>query len=411
MTGSPSTTAEQSLLIIVGDLSADRHAAKIIHELKRTAPNLHVWGIGGPDMFEAGFERLYNCQDFSIIGIMEVLRQAPFLINMRKTMVKHAVKRPPTAVLLIDFGGFTIPFAGELRERFPKLPIIHFISPQVWGSRPWRIKKIARNVTKMLVIFPFEEELYRRNNVSVRFVGNPPAANLPAPDAVLPRFQFSERVGLLPSQKIVGVFPGSRRREIRVLLPLALDAMKSIFDSGRDDVQFVISQGNPELVEQINAIIAKHPCHVQVGQRIHLVSSDLNYDLMANADIVWAKSGTTALETMMFGTPMLVFYKGLWLSFLIFLLFKRVKYVSWPNLLSNSGLVPELFMLDCRAEQLVRYTNDLLDVPGLRQELRDRLLALRSQLGQGDYARNCAEEVLALIGASQESMEPSQAKV
>src|SRR5271170_1614890 len=111
MTNSPSETAQRSLLIIAGDLSADRHAAKIIHELKRTAPDIHVWGIGGPVMFEAGFERLYNCQDFSVIGIMEVLKQAPFLINMRKTMVKKAVERPPTAVLLIDFGGFTIPFA------------------------------------------------------------------------------------------------------------------------------------------------------------------------------------------------------------------------------------------------------------------------------------------------------------
>jgi lipid-A-disaccharide synthase len=411
MAGSPAAAAEQSLFIMVGDLSADRHAAKVIQELKQLAPDLRVWGSGGPHMLNAGFERLYDCQDFTLIGIGDSLKQVATIFKLKKDVVQTIVDRKPNAVLLIDFGTFNTTLAGILRKRFPDLPIIYFISPQVWGSRPWRINKIARTVTKMLVIFPFEERIYGKKNVPVRFIGNPQVAEFPAPNMVPNREQFCEKLGLAPAKHIVGVFAGSRKTEISTLLPISLQAMKALVTTRKGDVQFVISQGNPELKELIERIFRTDQSYAQLKDHVYFAASDLNFHLMSNADVVWAKSGTTALETMTFGTPMLVYYRGTWLSFVFFLIFKLVKFVSWPNLLSNTRLVPELFMLDCRADQLVRYTNDLLDVPGLRKELRNKLLALRSQLGRGDYALNCAEEVLTLIGTSTESKEPSQAKV
>ncbi|CAM6004036.1 unnamed protein product [Sphagnum balticum] len=120
----------------------------------------------------------------------------------------------------------------------------------------------------------------------------------------------------------------------------------------------------------------------------------MNYELISAADLVWAKSGTTSLEVTLLGKPMLVFYRGDWLSYFIFLGFKRVRRVSWPNLLAGKALVPELIQLDYRAEQLVKYTSDLLDVPALRQEIASELRALRDQLGEGDYARAVVEEIL-----------------
>jgi lipid-A-disaccharide synthase len=118
---------------------------------------------------------------------------------------------------------------------------------------------------------------------------------------------------------------------------------------------------------------------------------------MANADLAWAKSGTTTLEVAMFGTPMFIYYLANWISFCIFLVFKRVQRVGWPNLLAGETIIPELIQLDCREDLLVRYTNDLLDVPALRQEIRDRLMGLRSQLGQGEYTANCAAEILEAV--------------
>ncbi len=382
-----------SVFVCAGDVSADRHTGRLLSKLKTLSPGLEFWGVGGPRMEAEGASLIANCEQFAAVGIIEPLRKLPFFAALRQRLVKEIGERRPAAVLLVDFGGFNIGLAQMLRPKFPDLPIVYFISPQVWGSRPWRIQVLKRCISKMLVIFPFEETIYRSQGLNASFVGHPLTLSIPGKGQTS-REQFCQAHGLESTRPIIGIFPGSRRREIKDLMPIILQAMKWLIEE-RPELQFVISRANPVVAGAIDAVLARAGgC---AGLAVLPVGDNAN--LMAAADILWTKSGTTTLEAALFGKPMLIFYRGDWISYLLVLAYKRVKHVGWPNLLAGEGIVPELIQLDCRAEMLVRYTRDWLDVPAARAEISDRLIEVRGRLGHGDFAENAAREILQAIAA------------
>ncbi len=391
------TRPKNCICVVVGDMSADKHVAKLVGHLKELQPDLHIFGVGGPEMEKAGAELLFNCQDFAAVGIFRLIHKVPMFANIRKCILDEIEKRKPGCVLLVDFGGFNIGFSSAVRNRFKTLPIVYFISPQVWGSRPWRLIELARNVSKMLVIFPFEQAIYERKGIKARFVGHPLMVNPQVWEEKHSRQQVMEGLGLDPQKPLVAIFPGSRKQEITDHMPVVAQAVKWA-QRVRPDIQFVLSQSNERIAGLINEQMEKQSLQAGPGKGLLLVSSDENYKLLSIADLVWAKSGTTTLETTLCGTPMIIFYRGDWLSFFLVLCFKTVKRVGWPNLLAGRDLVPELIQLDCRAEKLVEYTLDLIDVPALRQEMAAELKRLRDQLGQGDFAKNAAVEILEIIG-------------
>ncbi len=392
----------RSLLVVAGDLSADKHVAKLVKTLKEAAPDLHVWGMGSEKMQEAGVELCFDCRDFSSMGILSVIKLRPFLERLGHELLRQIERRKPHAVLLVDYGGFNLQFAKAVRKKFPHLKMLYFISPQVWGSRPWRIKALAKTINKMLVIFPFEESLYLSHQIPVRFVGHPLTTRIAHQSPQNVKEDFCHRFNLDPEKPLIAVFPGSRKSEIQNLFPIVWKAMQWTFRIC-PKVQFAISEANQERASAIRAIAAKltNKLSKELDQqaRVVKVSAPENDNLMAAADIIWAKSGTTALEATLHGKPMIVFYRADWLSYWLFLAFKRVQKISLPNLLAGKDLVPELIQLDCRPDQLVKYTADLLNVPGLRRQISQELLALRERLGQGDYALACTEEILKVISA------------
>jgi lipid-A-disaccharide synthase len=389
--------ARKSICVVVGDMSADKHVSKLIGHLKELEPDLHVFGVGGPQMEKAGVELLFNCQDFAAVGIFRLIHKVPMFANIRQKILDAIEERKPGCTLLVDFGGFNIGFSSAVRNRFKSLPIVYFISPQVWGSRPWRLIELARNVSKMLVIFPFEQAIYERKGIPARFVGHPLMANPEQWDQKHSRSEVMLELGLDPEKPLVAIFPGSRKQEIIDHLPVVAQSVNWI-KKVRPEIQFVLSQSNERIAGLIAEQVAKEDLKTGAGTGLLLVSSELNYKLLSVADLVWAKSGTTTLETTLCGTPMIIFYRGDWLSYCLVLCFKTVKRVGWPNLLAGRDLVPELIQLDCRAEKLVEYTLDLMDVPALRKEIALQLKSLRDQLGQGDFAKNAAMEILEIIG-------------
>jgi lipid-A-disaccharide synthase len=362
--------------------------------MKALAPELKVWGVGGPGMASEGAELLANCHKFATLGIIEPIKLLPFFAGLRARIIQEIKQRKPAAILLVDFGGFNIGLAQLLRPLFPELPIVYFISPQVWGSRPWRINVLKRCISKMLTIFPFEESIYKNHGVEARFVGNPITMTVPGATGPVNREQFCQQFGLDPLRPIIGIFPGSRKREITSLMPVLLDAV-SWLKAERPELQFVVSRVNSVTSETLEAMLSR--CRSK-QKGITLLPPGENLSLMSASDILWTKSGTTTLEAALFGKPMLIFYRGNWISYWLVLLFKRVKRIGWPNLLAGKLVVPELIQLDCRAEQLVRYTRDWLDVPGARQEISESLKQVKGHLGQGDFAENTAREVLKTVG-------------
>jgi lipid-A-disaccharide synthase len=379
-------------MVCVGDLSADKHTAKLLLKLREIQPELEIWGLGSRAMRESGVEILYDCKDFSSVGIFNIAKLVPFFFGVRQRLFAEIKARKPKAVLLVDFGGFNLGFATDLKRRFKELPIYYFISPQIWGSRPWRINVLAQTVSKVFVIFPFEKQIYAKRNIPVRFVGHPLTKNLPSISTLMTRAQFCKKYDLSPDKPIIAIFAGSRKSEIKNLLPVVVQAVNWLSQL-RTDLQFAFSQANEDIGKIVVEVLDASRSKRASNNSTRTIFSSDNYSLMSVSDLVWAKSGTTTLEATLFGKPMLIFYRGDWLSYLTFLAFKRVKRVGWPNLLAGKSLVPELIQLDCRAEQLVKYTLDLIDVPKLREEITQELLSLRDQLGEGDYASDCALEL------------------
>lgn len=388
---------KKSLFICVGDHSADQHASKLIKKLKQAAPELDIWGVGGAAMEAAGARILYNREKITAIGIVEVIKYLPALAMIRQDLLRRIISEKPDAVLLMDFGGFNVGFATLIRKHLKEIPIIYFISPQVWGSRPWRINVIAAAVSKMLVIFPFEEALYKSKGVNAKFVGHPLTLKFKPEDERQSKEEFCQKHGLDPNKPIIGIFPGSRRQEIVAHAEVILDAVDWLRKE-RPELQFVISSSNQAMADAFQLQVErKSPYIALMSKTLKTISSEHNEELMTHADLLWAKSGTTTLEATLIGKPMFIFYRGPWITYLIILIFKIVKYVGWPNLLHGEGIVPELIQLDCRAEQLVRYTRDWLDVPGLRKEIASGLKVLKSHLGEGDFTDNAAREILSVL--------------
>ncbi|MBS2006800.1 MAG: lipid-A-disaccharide synthase [Cyanobacteria bacterium SZAS TMP-1] len=393
----------RSLMIVVGDHSAEKYTARIIERLKQLDPELTFWGVGGPMMQAQGMELLYNSADFAVIGVFETLNQLQFFLNMFKSLQEEIQKRKPAAILLVDFGGFNRRFATRIRKVDKQTPIYYFISPQVWASRPWRINELQRAVTKMLTTFPFEESLYLSKNLPARFVGHPLTTILPQPEDLEDRQTFFKRIGIQADHELIAIMPGSRRQEIKSFMPVLLQAIKDLCKQ-RPNLSFVISNATaktaPLIQEGLNKGLTPAEKEALMGKRLFVLEAVENYVLMKNSDLVWAKSGTTTLEVTLYGRPMIIFYRGNWLTYFLVLLLKTIKHVGLPNLLAGKLLVPELIQLDCRAELLVRYSLDFLDVPALRREIEKELLSLRQELGSGDFVENCAQELLAVAGKS-----------
>lgn len=390
----------KSLFISVGDHSASNHATRVIRKLKQMQPELELWGMGDPQMADAGMQIEVDFREYTAFGIISVLKHLPRLAALRQALADRICSRKPDAVLLIDFGGFHLALAKVLKRRMPDLPVIFLISPQVWGSRPWRAKTIGKVVDKMLVIFPFEESWYRLRGINAKFVGHPLARRHHDVDMAGVRARVCATYNLDNEKPIVSIFPGSRKMEIDGNLPPALQAVRWL-SSERPDVQFVISQANDKFGERLTELIMKF--RLAASEKVKVARPGDNTDLMMASDIIWAKSGTTTLEAALIKKPMLIFYRADWLSWVVFLLFKRVKWVGLPNLLTG-GVVPELFQLDCRAEHFVKYTRDWLEVPAARQVLVERLAKIDHQLGSTKFDDVAASEVLEVVNRSNTSL-------
>ncbi|MBX3073323.1 lipid-A-disaccharide synthase [Candidatus Obscuribacterales bacterium] len=383
----------QSIFILAGDQSGDNHAAPIVERLKSLNPDLHIWGVGGPRLKAAGMDVLHDYRDFAVFGFQHVIGKLVFFRSLIAQMVSLIRERKPALLLLVDYGAVSLRIARTLRKSLPGLAIYQFISPQIWASRPWRAKTIKESNIRMLVIFPFEEVLCRKIGISSKFVGHPLTKHL-AQTANRTKETFRDFVGLNAKNPIVAIFPGSRPQEISYILPPSLEAISFLQTTTHPDIQFVISVAEPSLEVKINKCIEQSGLRANQNKNLFLLPSSENHNLMSHCDMAWAKSGTTTLEVALFGKPMLIYYRGSLLDYLVVSLFKTTKLVGMPNILAGQELVPELLQNDCNPGLIARITRQILDNPAVRQNMSDKLLGLRHQLGSLDYVSECVEELI-----------------
>lgn len=378
-------------MIVAGEASGDRHAARLVDGLREIVPDLEVFGSGGEELRSRGAELLVDIRDVNIIGVPEVIRGINRLLDAFRRLREAAVERRPDAVVLVDWPDFNLRLAKKLRRA--GLRVIYYISPQVWAWREYRVRQIRRDVDRMLVIFPFEEDFYRKHGVAAEFVGHPLAGEV-APET--PREEFFARHGLDPGRELVALLPGSRRKEIAYNLPQIVGAIE-ILDRKRPGLQYVLPLASTVDRAQVEAILAP------VADRVRLVERD-TYSAVGHATFAVVASGTATLETGLLGTPLVVIYRVSGLNYALHMPLIHVDTFGMVNLIAGKRIAPELIQSDCTPERIAAEVLGFLEDPARLEATRAELARVRDRLATaGDASRRAAEAVLRAVETREQS--------
>lgn len=370
------------VLFVAGDLSGDQHAAQIALHLKSQSPSLEIMALGGPSLQKTADRFLGNLVEQSVVGFWEPVKKLPWFWRLLHHVLRPALREyRPDVVVPVDFFGFNRFTAREARRAGSK--VYYFISPQVWASRPGRIQILKRSVDKMLVIFPFEEPLYRQHGVPVTFVGHPLLDLLPdvADGDPPPRVE-----------PVIGLLPGSRAEEVRRHLALFLKIADRLSAEipGVRFVLFAAPSLSNDFYDRLLGRDVRRPYLLEIVR-------DEGYRWRTGLDVAITSSGTATLENALLGIPMLVVYKMSWITYFLARAMIRVEHISMPNILAEKPLVPELIQNRATAENLADACADIVrDVSG-RRRLRHELLSLRTKLGGPGAARRAAGEILSAL--------------
>ena len=362
--------AHPLIFISAGEASGERYGALLIDAVRKRLPNAKFFGLGGAAMEAVGCERVVRAEDIAVMGITEVLLHMPRVYQEYRRLVRSIRARKPDIAVLIDFPDVNFRLARELKKL--GVPVIYFVSPQLWAWKKRRIRWVRERVTKMLVIFPFEENYYRERGVDAEFVGHP-LADLPMP--ATSREEFAHLHGLDPSKEWVGLLPGSRAREIRLNLP-AMSAAANLLRKQYDYVLPAAATLDPEWVRKVVAESAATQRGISVP--VHVVEDARGVLLHARASIV--ASGTATVEAALIGNPFIAVYRLSRLSYAVASRLVRLPNVAMVNLIAGKRIVPELIQDDFTSENVVRALRPLLADGAARQEMMENLADVRHAL-------------------------------
>jgi lipid-A-disaccharide synthase len=372
-------SASDPLLVVAGEASGDLHGARLISELKRLDPGLSTFGLGGDEMRAAGLEAVAHSSEISVVGITEVWKVLPRAREIFAALLKETERRRPRGAVLVDFPDFNLRLAKELKRR--GVPVLYYISPQVWAWRRGRVKTIARVVDRMLVLFPFEVDFYAKAGVDVVHVGHPLVDEVPERTSVWEQ-------GEPPGPYRISLLPGSRRSEVEALLPTMLQAVALLAKELPIEVQLIQAPTIPEemLTEEIELS----------GLPVRIVSEQ-RFDAIADSHLALCASGTATLEVGLLGTPMIVVYRlGTW-TYLLARALVRLPDIALVNLVLGRRVVPELIQGAATppriAAEAARLLGDREAIAGIRQALAP----LRGKLGQGGASARAAREVASFL--------------
>lgn len=367
------------IYFVAGEASGDEHGAALMRSLRELAPDCEFHGRGGPQMKALAGETLLNWVDAAaVVGLWEVVkRYGYFRAQFAQTLQEIAVGQPD-AVVLIDYPGFNLRLARTLRARSPKLKIIYYISPQVWAWNRGRIRQMARYLDLMLCIFPFEAELYNASGLRTLFVGHPMIESLAARRSHEPR-----------NPDLVGLFPGSRSREVKKIFPVMLGAAAGIV-AQRPGTRFEVAAASEALAREIEQFAGRSP----LRDRLNTVTGD-SAGTMQRAAAGMVASGTATLESAYFRMPFVLVYKVSWPTYLAARLLMRVPFLGMPNVLAGRQIVPEFLQHEARPNAIADALLQLLDDRAARQEMISSFDAIIEKLGEAGASRRAAQAILA----------------
>ena len=379
-------TDMKKIMIMSGEASGDLHGANLAREIWKQDPGIAIYGVGSKNMREAGVRLLADASDISVVGITAVLTHFRAIYRVYATLKQFLKHERPDLLVLIDFPDFNI-MLGKAAKKL-NIPVLYYVSPQVWVWRKGRIKTIARLVKTIIVVFPFEVPLYEKAGVDVRFLGHP-LTDIVRSDYT--QVQAKSILNLDPARRTIALLPGSRKSEITHLLPDMLAGAKILL-SRFQDLQFILPVA-PTLDQEFVRVFVE-----QGGVPVRMVEGRV-YDTLRASDAAIVASGTATLETGLMAVPMVIVYRVSSLNYFILSKFVRgVKNVGLVNIVAGKRIVPELVQKESTPENMASAIAALLSDPLRAQGIRTELIEVRKRLGDaGASARAAAvvREVLA----------------
>ncbi len=351
--------SSKTLYFVAGETSGDEHGAALMRALRELEPNLEFIGRGGPGMKAiAGKDLTDWIATAGVLGLWEVVKHYGYFRAQFRATLDEITNSRPAGVILIDYPGFNLRLARALRERLPTLRIIYYISPQVWAWNRGRIRAMARSLNLMLCIFPFEAELYNRSGLRTIFVGHPMMENLGA-----------RRVVTIRDPNLVGLFPGSRLREVRKIFPIML-ATASEIAQRLPNVRFEVAAASEALASECAQLLRRGSLSLD---KIKIVVRETSA-IMQRACVGVIASGTATLEATYFRLPFVLVYKVAWLTYFAARLLVRVKYLGMPNVLAKREIVREFIQHAARPRSIANVVLSLMNDLSARQQTARSIL-------------------------------------
>lgn len=358
------------ILISAGEPSGDLYASALVEALRRRDPGLDFFGCAQPRMLAAGVRPVMDAGKLHVVGVFEVITHIPGIWAEYRKLIRAADEEKPALAILTDSPDFNLRVARQLAKR--KIPVVCLVAPQAWAWRSGRTRQMARDLRRLLCIFPFEEAWFRERGVPTDYIGHPLASQV---KRTMSTAEFRDELGIPDNRHLVALLPGSRPGEVRRHLPILLDAVKKL--SNRP-ISFVLgavpSLGHGFFVNQLGSASIQGTVQVIEGR---------TRDLLASADLALAASGTVTVEAALLGTPMVTFYRVNSASWGLGKLLVRTPYFTMANLIAGQMLVPELMQNEATGERLAAETARLLDSPLELEQMRAGLARVATLLNTG----------------------------
>ena len=374
----------RAIYFVAGEASGDNHGAELMRALCECNVDLKFIGRGGQQMRAIAGDKFTDwLNDAAVLGLWEVIKKYGYFREQFHQVLAEIEKAKPNAVVLIDYPGFNLRLARILRKQSAKRRIIYYISPQVWAWNRGRIKKMARFLDLMLCIFPFEADLYNKSGLRTLFVGHPMVERLRA-----------RKIDIQRDSNLIGLFPGSRPREVRKILPILVETARELCKQ-KPGLHFEIAAASESLAAEISDRLTDAPMKHELFQ----VVTGEAAAIMQRASFGIIASGSATLEAAYFRLPFVLVYKVAWPTYLAARLVVNVKYLGMPNVLANKEVVPEFIQHRARPNAIAKAVLQMLDNPTVRDRMISEFDRLVAKLGEGGASEKAARAIVKELSA------------